>query len=149
MPPMMHGKAGLGGLVPPSIAPAIEQLMAFDFGTQRTGIAVGNRITQTATALPTVVGKGDVKWQKIDRLVHEWAPHALVIGVPFHPDGASHVNTRRARGFGNDLKARYHLMVFEVDERYTTVEAIARGASDADAMAACLILEQFLRSVDL
>jgi len=73
------------------------------------------------------------------------SPAALVVGVPFHPDGAAHVNTERARRFGRRLKARFGLPVHEVDERYTTVEAMAQGASDVDAAAAALILEQFMR----
>jgi putative Holliday junction resolvase len=139
-----------GRLVDTSSAlPVIEQLMAFDFGTLRTGVAVGNRITKTATPLPTVIGKGLAKWPAIDRLVGQWAPQALVIGVPFHPDGASHTNTRRARGFARELHTRFKLPVFEVDERYSTTEALAMGATDPDGAAACIILEQLLRTMDL
>ena len=72
---------------------------------------------------------------------------ALVIGVPYHPDGASHENTARALKFGRQLRGRFGLQVFEVDERYSTTEAIAGGAKDADAASACIILEQFLRSL--
>jgi len=84
---------------------------------------------------------------KISKLIQEWQPDALVIGVPFHPDGAEHDNTLRARKFGRQLHGRFNLPVFEVDERYSTTEALARGAKDADAAAACIILEQFLRSI--
>jgi len=77
----------------------------------------------------------------------EWQPDAIVIGVPFHPDGAEHENTRRARKFGRQLAGRFSLPVFEVDERYSTTEALSMGAKDADAASACIILEQFLRSL--
>ena len=77
----------------------------------------------------------------------EWQPDALVVGVPFHPDGAAHENTARARKFARQLAARTKLQVFEVDERYSTTEALSAGAADADAGAACIILEQFLRSL--
>ncbi len=77
----------------------------------------------------------------------EWQPDALVIGVPYHPDGASHENTARALKFVCQLRGRFGLPVFEVDERYSTTEALAGGASDADAASACIILEQFLRSL--
>jgi putative Holliday junction resolvase len=70
-----------------------------------------------------------------------------VIGVPYHPDGAPHENTARAKKFGRQLQGRFGLQVFEVDERYSTTEAIASGAKDADAMSACIILEQFLRNL--
>jgi putative holliday junction resolvase len=67
--------------------------------------------------------------------------------VPFHPDGASHDNTLRAKKFARQLRGRLKLPVYEVDERYSTTEALAQGASDPDAGAACVILEQFLRSL--
>jgi putative holliday junction resolvase len=69
------------------------------------------------------------------------------VGVPFHPDGASHDNTVRARKFVRQLRSRLKLPVFEVDERYSTAEALGSGAADPDAGAACIILEQFLRSL--
>ena len=72
---------------------------------------------------------------------------ALVVGVPYHPDGASHENTRRAQRFARQLHGRFHLPVFEVDERYSTTEALSQGAKDADAASACIILEQFLRTL--
>ena len=68
-------------------------------------------------------------------------------GVPRHPDGAEHENTRRALRFARQLRVRSGLPVYEVDERYSTTEALAAGARDADAAAAAIILEQFLRSL--
>ena len=70
-----------------------------------------------------------------------------MIGVPFHPDGAAHENTQRARRFGRQLHGRFRLPVHEVDERYSTTEALAAGAADTDAGAAAIILEQFLRDL--
>ena len=67
--------------------------------------------------------------------------------MPYHPDGAAHDNTARALKFGRQLRGRFGLPVYEVDERYTTTEALALGAKDADAAAACIILDQFLRSL--
>jgi putative Holliday junction resolvase len=80
-------------------------------------------------------------------LIAEWQPDALVVGVPRHPDGAPHDNTRRAERFARQLAGRFGLPVHEVDERYTTTEARSFGARDADAAAAALILEQFLREL--
>lgn len=131
------------------VAPSMVSFIAFDFGTKRTGVAVGNRITKSARPLSTLKAQGEQRWPLIDPLIKEWTPHAIVIGVPFHPDGVAHDNTHRARQFGRQLKSRYNLMVFEVDERYTTVEAISSGAKDPDGVAACIILEQFLRTIDL
>jgi putative Holliday junction resolvase len=126
-------------------ASAVRSFLAFDFGTRRVGVACGNNLLGKAQPLRTLVGEGDARFAAIASLVREWQPDALVIGVPFHPDGAEHENTRRARRFGRQLHGRFGLAVHEVDERYTTTEAISQGAVDADAAAAALILEQFLR----
>ena len=126
----------------------VEQtFLAFDFGTQRVGVAVGNSLLRRATALKTLAAQGDMRFAAIESLVREWQPAALVVGVPFHPDGAEHENTLRARRFSRQLQGRFHLPVHEVDERYTTTEALAEGAADADAGAAALILDQFLRTL--
>ena len=119
--------------------------LAFDFGTRRVGVAVGNSMLDQARPLTTVSAMGDARLQAIARLVQEWQPDALVVGVPSHPDGTAHDNTRRAKAFARQLHGRFRLPVHEVDERYTTVEAMAQGASDVDAAAAALILEQFMR----
>lgn len=121
--------------------------LAFDFGLKRTGVASGNRLTRTATPQPTIRAEGAARLDAACARVAQWQPDALVVGVPFHPDGASHDNTARARKFGRQLAARTKLAVYEVDERYSTTEAQAGGAGDADAGAACVILEQFLRSL--
>jgi len=123
---------------------AVHSFLAFDFGTARVGVATGNSLTRSATPLCTLAEQGEARFDAIGRLIAEWQPAALVVGVPFHPDGAAHVNTGRARRFGRQLKARFGLAVHEVDERYTTTEAKAGGARDLDAGAAALILEQFL-----
>ena len=125
----------------------LQTFLALDFGVKRTGFAVGNRLLRTAQPQGTLQAEGDARFAKIAARLREWQPDALVVGVPFHPDGAEHENTRRARKFSRQLQGRFHLPVFEVDERYTTTEAHAMGAKDADAAAACIILEQFLRSI--
>jgi putative Holliday junction resolvase len=121
--------------------------LAFDFGTQRVGVAAGNTVTHTAQALRTVAAEGEARFDAIARLVDEWRPVALVVGVPFHPDGAEHDNTHRARRFARQLHGRFHLPVHEVDERYTTTEARADGSADVDAASAAIILEQYLRTL--
>jgi len=121
--------------------------LAFDFGIRRVGVASGNTLLGTATPLKTLSSEGDARFEAIAALIAEWQPQALVVGVPFHPDGAPHDNTRRAQRFARQLQGRFGLPVHEVDERYTTTEALADGARDADAAAAVLILEQHLRSL--
>ena len=125
----------------------LQTFLAFDFGLKRTGVATGNVLTRTATPQPTIAAEGAARLKAVDARVREWQPDALVVGVPFHPDGASHDNTLRAQKFARQLRGRYALQVFEVDERYSTTEALASGATDADAASACIILEQFLRSL--
>ena len=128
-----------------SAAPsAPRSFLAFDFGTRRVGVASGNTVSRTAQPLRTIAASGEDRFTAIATLVREWHPDALVVGVPFHPDGAPHDNTERARRFARQLHGRFGLPVHEVDERYTTTEAIARGAADVDAASAAIILEQFL-----
>ncbi len=124
-----------------------QTFLALDYGLKRTGVAFGNRLLRTATPQPTIKAEGAARLTAVEQRVQQWQPDALVVGVPFHPDGASHDNTLRARKFARQLRGRLKLPVYEVDERYSTTEALAQGASDADAGAACVILEQFLRSL--
>ncbi len=131
----------------PSPAAGLQTFLAFDFGLKRTGVASGNVLTRTATPQQTISAEGEARFPVIAARLKEWQPDALVVGVPFHPDGASHENTERARKFARQLRGRFGLQVFEVDERYSTTEALSAGASDADAASACIILEQFLRSL--
>ena len=131
-----------------SDVPATQaSFLAFDFGLKRTGVAVGNRLTRSATPQPTIRAEGEARWAPIASRLAEWQPDALVVGVPFHPDGAEHENTVRARKFARQLRGRFNLPVYGVDERYSTAEAHAAGARDADAASAAIILEQFLRSL--
>lgn len=129
------------------VASGLHTFLAFDFGVKRTGVATGNRLTRTATPQPTVVATADKRLELVAQRIKEWQPDALVVGVPLHPDGAPHENTLRAQKFARQLRATFALQVFEVDERYSTTEAISSGAKDADAASACIILEQFLRGL--
>lgn len=126
---------------------AHRSFLAFDYGTKRVGVASGNTVTRTAQPLRTIAAEGSARFDAIGKLIAEWKPAALVVGVPFHPDGAPHDNTDRARRFARQLHGRFHLTVHEVDERYTTTQANSSGASDVDAESAAIILEQFLRDI--
>ena len=146
----MPGMPDLGTIAPgASLGGAAQRLrtyLAFDFGQKRVGVASGNTLTRSAQPLCTIAATGEDRFAAIARLVGEWQPDALVVGVPFHPDGAEHENTLRARRFARQLHGRLRMQVHEVDERYTTTEAHAGGARDLDAASAALILEQYLRS---
>lgn len=124
-----------------------QTFLAIDLGTKRTGIAVGNSHFRTAQALGSIKGEGKARFDLIKAYVEEWQPDVLVIGVPYFQDGAPNENTALAKKFGRQLNGRFQLPVFEVDERYSTTEAIGFGACDRDAESAKIILEQYFRSL--
>ncbi|HEV8691474.1 MAG TPA: Holliday junction resolvase RuvX [Ideonella sp.] len=126
---------------------AEQSFLAFDFGVKRVGVAAGSVVLRQAQPLRSIAAEGDARFAAIAALINEWRPDALVVGVPYHPDGAEHDNTHRARRFARQLQGRFKLPVHEVDERYTTTEARAAGAADLDAAAAALILDQFFREM--
>jgi putative Holliday junction resolvase len=128
-------------------AASAATLLAFDYGTRRTGVAVGNTLLRQAQPLATLVAEGDAVFAKAEPLIREWQPAALVVGIPLHPDGAAHENTRRAERFARRLGGRFGLPVHRVDERYSTTEALAAGARGeaADAAAAAILLDQYFR----
>ena len=121
-------------------------VMAFDYGTRRVGVAVGNIEIRASQALKTIaVTNTDVLFQEIEALLKEWLPDQLVVGLPTHPDGAEHEMTQKARRFGNQLQGRFHLPLEWVDERYTSVvlEGDPQMYDNLDAHSAALILEQY------
>jgi len=132
----------------PSSMSSPLSFLAFDFGTRRVGVATGNTLTRNATPLRTLASMGDARFEAIAALIKEWQPDALVVGVPFHPDGAPHDNTERARRFARQLHGRFKLTVHEVDERYSTTEAASGGVRDLDAASAAIILNQFLSTLE-
>ncbi|MCH8181367.1 MAG: Holliday junction resolvase RuvX [Proteobacteria bacterium] len=134
----------MSGTTSPS---AVLNYLAFDYGLKRVGVATGNSFTRQAQPLQTIAAEGDARFTRIAQLVAEWQPAALVVGVPFHPDGAEHENTARARKFGRQLAGRFHLPVHEVDERYSTTEAQAFGARDLDAASAAILLQQYFDAI--
>ena len=131
----------------PGLTVGEQTFLALDFGLKRTGVAVGNRLLKTATPQGTIAAEGDARFARIAERLQEWKPDALVVGVPTHPDGGEHENTLRARKFARQMRGRFGLPLYEVDERCSTTEAHAMGARDADAAAAAIILEQFLRNL--
>ena len=133
--------------VPQTAATELHSFLAFDFGQQRTGVAYASRLLGQAKPQGTVLGGGQARWDAIAKHIKQWEPEGLVVGVPYHPDGAAHANTLQAQKFARQLRARFGLAVFEVDERYSTTEARSQGAVDIDAASACIILDQFLRSL--
>ncbi|MGP4123238.1 MAG: Holliday junction resolvase RuvX [Sodalis sp. (in: enterobacteria)] len=129
-------------------------IMAFDFGTRSIGIATGQRVTCTAQSLTAVrTRNGEPDWQQIEKLLNEWQPDTVVVGLPLNMDGSKQPLTTLACKFANRLHGRFGVQVMLHDERLSTVEAraelFARGRYRAlrkgkvDACAAVIILESW------
>jgi putative Holliday junction resolvase len=124
-------------------------LLCFDYGEKRIGVAVGQSLTGTATPLEIVaVRRGRPDWERIDALVDEWRPDAVVVGNPLNMDGTRQPVTDSADRFARRLEGRFGLPVFRADERLSTVEAknLLRRTRNLDAVSAQLILETWLAS---
>jgi len=131
-------------------------LLAFDYGERRIGIAVGQRLTGTATPLATIRSKNSrPDWDAIARIIAKWQPGALVVGLPLNMDGTEQPVTQASRRFANQLKGRFHLPVHWADERLSTREALSLSSADGpggpgiDAVAAQVILQGWLPGEDL
>lgn len=137
------------------------QLLAFDFGMKHIGVAVGQTLTQSATPLCTLKAiDGIPNWTEIDARIQDWCPTGIVIGIPLNMDDSEQLLTHCARKFANRVHDRTHLPVYTVDERLSTWEAKNRlhihvqgtktkkakkQIHDVNAMAAAILLEQWLR----
>jgi putative holliday junction resolvase len=121
---------------------AARTVLAFDFGLKRIGVAVGEPELGTAHPLPAVS-----QFSQVEKLVAQWQPGALVVGLPTSAEGQPHAMTRQAEDFARRLERRFKLPVARVDERFTSVEAESRlrGIRNkaVDSVAAQLILEQY------
>lgn len=145
---------------PVRAAPALHgTLLAFDFGTQRIGVAIGNTLSATARPLTTLRGEqNDARFAAIEALIREWQPVALVVGLPCNDDGSPHEMTHLCRRFANRLKGRFNLPTVLVDERYTSASASSElGAAGVygikqkpllDQVAAQHILQAYLDEPD-
>jgi putative holliday junction resolvase len=114
-------------------------------------VASGNTLMRSAQSVTTLTQQGAARDAAIKKIIQEWRPSSLVVGVPYHPDGAPHKNTKFAKKFAEELRTMSGLTVHEVDERYSTTEAKADNpnAREAklDGLSACIILEQYMRSL--
>ncbi|MCC5014222.1 MULTISPECIES: Holliday junction resolvase RuvX [Legionella] len=130
--------------------------LGFDFGYKRIGVAVGQQITCSARPLTTLDAKlGIPNWDAVQKIIAEWRPQALIVGLPTCIDDSEQYTTAAARSFARQLRKRFLLPVHLVDERLSTVEAraqlFAEGGyrkikqSQVDSVAACVILEQWLQ----
>ena len=155
----------------PEAAPAarrpVRTVLGFDYGNRRTGVAVGNTLTGTASPLTTLHGRpGQLDWPRIEQLVREWQPDALVVGIPGGRDAAplnasTEALRRRIRRFCQALETRFGLPVYTVDETLSSNEAYvhlraqraagrrsALSKADIDRTAAALLLETWMRKAN-
>ena len=130
--------------------------LGFDFGYKRIGVAVGQCLTRSATPLATLGARfGVPDWNVVAKVIMQWTPQALIVGIPTCIDGSELYTTAAARRFAKELHKRFVLPIHLVDERLSTVEAreqlFAQGGyrklkqSEVDSVAACVILEQWLQ----
>jgi putative Holliday junction resolvase len=130
--------------------------LGFDFGCRRIGVAVGQKITRSTRPLTTLSAKQGVpNWQWVEKIINEWQPSALIVGLPRCIDDSEQYTTTLAKSFSKKLFKRFNLPVHLVDERLSTVEARARifaeggyrklQATQIDSVAASIILEQWLQ----
>lgn len=135
----------------------IKIILGFDFGLSRIGVAAGQMITKTASAvaiIPAKLGKPD--WQQVAKLIKEWRPDALIVGIPLNMDGTEQPITLSARLFAKQLQEQFKLPVYEADERLTTREARLQlseknelksyNHQKVDSLAACLIVETWMNT---
>jgi putative Holliday junction resolvase len=131
-----------------------QLLLAFDFGTRRIGVAVGDTMLRSARPLTTIGAEANAaRFAAIAKLIDEWQPARLVVGLPLALDGSEHEMTARCRRFANQLHGRFGLTVAFEDERLTSATAesqlraagrnLRRGKEAIDAVAAATILQSY------
>ncbi len=133
-------------------------VLAFDLGRRQIGVACGDTLNRTASALAAIAnGNAGPRWELIDTLMRDWQAALLVVGLPYNVDGSESRMSRTARTFAAQLATRYALPVELIDERYSSLEATGRlkaqrqsglrkrrvTKADVDSAAACVILERW------
>lgn len=141
-----------------ALNPSPTTVVGFDYGSRRIGVAVGNAISRSARALEVLANaERGPDWPRLDSLLREWRPDALLVGLPLTVNDAEQQASRAARNFAAELEARYRLPVVFVDERHSSREAAQRfaerraggaakrkHAATLDAQAAAIIVERWL-----
>jgi len=122
--------------------------MGFDFGTRRIGVAYGQSLTGTARPLPVLAARDGIPdWQLLQRLISNWQPDVLVVGLPYNMDGTDGDMVQRATRFANRLHGRFHLPCYGMDERLSSHAAAELSdkpiGEPLDSLAAQLILESW------
>ncbi|MFT4711854.1 MAG: putative Holliday junction resolvase [Candidatus Azotimanducaceae bacterium] len=122
-------------------------IMGFDYGTRKIGVATGQLITRTANPIAIVPAKDGIpNWADIEKLIKEWKPSQLVVGLPLNMDGSESEMSIRALKFARRLTGRFNLPHHTIDERLSTREAREQSTTSGqiDDIAAKIILESWL-----
>ena len=133
-------------------------VIGFDFGQKRIGVAIGNNISKTAQALITINSvSNNQKFEVIQKIIEEWQPISIVVGVPFNVDGSEHKVTNLSKKFAKQLEQKYSLPTHLIDERYTSIEAnheikdkkidLKKKKLLIDQIAAKIILQSYLDQI--
>ncbi len=132
---------------------SIQQVLGFDFGEQRIGVATGQTITASASPLTTLTSiNNKPDWNSIEKLIQQWKPDALIVGLPFYLDGSISEMTERAEKFSRQLHGRFHLPVYTHNEALSSFEAEQflqdkkkqHNKQDIDKIAAAIIVQSWL-----
>ena len=135
-------------------------ILAFDFGLQRTGVAVGNTLTGSATPECTLQSKNDTpNWDEITKLIEDWKPDKIIVGMPTELDGSENPLQKRVTRFSNQLNGRYSIPVEHENEQFSSIEAAQRlkqmrqsgrkqkiKKQEVDKIAASIILETWMKN---
>jgi putative Holliday junction resolvase len=133
-------------------------IIGFDFGEKRIGVAIGNNISKSAQALITIESaSSNQKFEAIQKIMDEWQPVSIVVGVPFNVDGSEHNVTNLCKKFAKQLEQKYALPIHLIDERYTSIEAsyeihdkkidLKKKKLLIDQIAAKIILQSYLDQI--
>ena len=136
---------------------SMQTLLGFDFGTKSIGVAVGQQITATAAPLEALKAQDGIPdWTEVEKILNEWQPSWIVVGLPLNMDGTNQHTTFAAKKFANRLHARFKVPVETCDERLTTADAKSRlfelggykklTKGKIDSVSACLILESWMEN---
>ncbi|AMA64747.1 Putative Holliday junction resolvase [Candidatus Arsenophonus lipoptenae] len=131
-----------------------KTIMTFDFGTNSIGVAIGQEITTTARPLTTIkVKDSNPNWVEINKILQDWHPKLIIVGLPLNMDGTEQIISNKARKFAYNLEWRFGIKVILHDERLTTVEARSKlfnyggyralNKKKIDSFSAVIILESW------
>lgn len=132
------------------MADTVKTVIGFDFGTHWMGVAVGQTMTRQASPLKAIKSKD---WKAIERILQQWQPDMLIVGLPLNMQGEQQEMSKRAERFGRQLEGRFGIKTVMIDERLTTREAYQlaienqskKSKTEIDSLAAALITESWLR----